>query len=115
LISYNQISLEEYESLKAENNDFKDLQDRFVLEQNKTFVGIFGIKDPIRDAVPPSIVKCNTAGITVRMVTGDNLETAKAIAWEAGILTKDDLDKDGNVKEFACMTGETFWDMCGGL
>lgn len=45
-----------------------------------------GIKDPIREAVPGAVQKCNTAGVRVRMITGDNPATAVAIAKEAGIL-----------------------------
>jgi P-type E1-E2 ATPase len=41
--------------------------------------------------VPGAIIKCNRAGITVRMVTGDNIITAKAIAKEIG-LTKEGED-----------------------
>jgi len=50
---------------------------------------IVGVKDIPRKEVPDAIKKCHRAGIKVRMVTGDNLITAKAIAREVGIL-KDD-------------------------
>jgi Ca2+-transporting ATPase len=56
-------------------------------------IGIFGIKDPIRASVPDSVRRCNLAGINVRMVTGDNIDTAKAIAREAGILKEEDEGK----------------------
>eukprot|EP00271_Cylindrocystis_brebissonii_P003606 TRINITY_DN1476_c0_g1_i1.p1 TRINITY_DN1476_c0_g1~~TRINITY_DN1476_c0_g1_i1.p1 ORF type:complete len:1076 (+),score=253.31 TRINITY_DN1476_c0_g1_i1:223-3450(+) len=52
-----------------------------------TMIGIVGIKDPLRDGVKESVGLCQSAGIKVRMVTGDNLVTAKAIASECGILT----------------------------
>ncbi|KAK8490003.1 hypothetical protein V6N13_133159 [Hibiscus sabdariffa] len=52
-----------------------------------TCIGIVGIKDPVRPGVKESVATCRTAGITVRMVTGDNINTAKAIARECGILT----------------------------
>lgn len=51
-------------------------------------MAIIGVKDIPRKEVPEAIKKCNRAGITVRMVTGDNIITAKAIAKEIG-LTKD--------------------------
>ncbi len=44
------------------------------------------------------------------MVTGDNLDTAKAIALEAGILDPKDIDL-----QYACMDGKTFREACGGL
>ena len=47
---------------------------------------IAGIKDIIRKEVPDAIKLCNTAGVRVRMVTGDNLYTARAIAIECGII-----------------------------
>ncbi|XP_028806922.1 calcium-transporting ATPase 1 [Neltuma alba] len=52
-----------------------------------TCIGIVGIKDPVRAGVRESVAICRAAGITVRMVTGDNINTAKAIARECGILT----------------------------
>ncbi|KAG2501673.1 hypothetical protein HYH03_000176 [Edaphochlamys debaryana] len=51
---------------------------------------IVGIKDPVRQEVPDAVRTCQKAGIVVRMVTGDNIHTAKHIARECGILTTDD-------------------------
>jgi len=56
------------------------------LESELTLVHIVGIEDPLREEVPHSIQVCKQAGIVVRMVTGDNLSTAKAISRKAGIL-----------------------------
>lgn len=52
-------------------------------------LAIVGIKDPLRDEIPVAVEMCNNAGVIVRMVTGDNIQTAIAIAKEAGILDKD--------------------------
>jgi P-type Ca2+ transporter type 2C len=52
-----------------------------------TLLCIFGIKDPVRPGVKDAVKACMSAGIVVRMVTGDNINTAKAIAKECGILT----------------------------
>ncbi|PPR80970.1 hypothetical protein GOBAR_AA39743 [Gossypium barbadense] len=60
-----------------------------------TCLGIVGIKDPVRPGVKESVAICRTAGITVRMVTGDNINTAKAIARECGILTDDGIAIEG--------------------
>ncbi len=51
-----------------------------------TCLGIVGIEDPVRPEVPPAIRQCQNAGITVRMVTGDNVNTARSIATKCGIL-----------------------------
>lgn len=56
------------------------------LETDLTLVSIVGIKDPLRPGVKEAIKRCREAGITVRMVTGDNVDTAVAIARECGIL-----------------------------
>lgn len=48
-----------------------------------------GIKDPLRDEIPNAVELCHKAGVIVRMVTGDNKETAIAISKEAGILERD--------------------------
>ncbi|XP_062196062.1 calcium-transporting ATPase 2, plasma membrane-type-like [Phragmites australis] len=60
-----------------------------------TCIGIVGIKDPVRPGVKESVAICRSAGITVRMVTGDNINTAKAIARECGILTEGGLAIEG--------------------
>ncbi|XP_031483312.1 calcium-transporting ATPase 10, plasma membrane-type-like isoform X1 [Nymphaea colorata] len=60
-----------------------------------TCIGIVGIKDPVRPGVKESVEICRRAGITVRMVTGDNITTAKAIARECGILTDDGVAIEG--------------------
>eukprot|EP00262_Sarcandra_glabra_P021498 TRINITY_DN9151_c0_g1_i1.p1 TRINITY_DN9151_c0_g1~~TRINITY_DN9151_c0_g1_i1.p1 ORF type:complete len:552 (-),score=88.78 TRINITY_DN9151_c0_g1_i1:382-1803(-) len=61
-----------------------------------TFIAVFGIKDPVRPGVKDAVKTCIAAGITVRMVTGDNIHTAKAIAKECGILTDDGLAIEGS-------------------
>ncbi|KAI9669880.1 MAG: hypothetical protein M1831_006915 [Alyxoria varia] len=52
-----------------------------------TFLSVVGIQDPLRPGVAESVADCKRAGVFVRMVTGDNIQTAKAIATECGILT----------------------------
>lgn len=51
-----------------------------------TAIAILGIQDPVRPEVPAAITRCQEAGITVRMVTGDNINTARSIATACGIL-----------------------------
>jgi Ca2+-transporting ATPase len=55
--------------------------------KNMTMLGIFGIQDPVREGVPDAVRQCQRAGVRVRMVTGDNINTAKAIAQQCGIYT----------------------------
>ena len=87
MIAYGDISKQDYEDLRAANNNFKSENDREVLEKALTVIGIYALQDPLRDEIVDSVVKCKSAGINIRMVTGDNLDTAKAIAIEAGIVS----------------------------
>ncbi|KAJ2408850.1 plasma membrane calcium, partial [Coemansia sp. RSA 2531] len=50
-------------------------------------LGIFAIEDPLREGVTDAVRRCQSAGIIVRMVTGDNPLTARAIATQCGIYT----------------------------
>ncbi|GLA30692.1 calcium-translocating P-type ATPase [Aspergillus phoenicis ATCC 13157] len=52
-----------------------------------TWIGLFGIHDPLRPEVTDAIQQCHSAGVKVKMVTGDNLNTALAIAESCGIKT----------------------------
>ncbi|KAJ5163615.1 ATPase P-type K/Mg/Cd/Cu/Zn/Na/Ca/Na/H-transporter [Penicillium coprophilum] len=60
-----------------------------------TWVGVVGIQDPLRPEVPGAIRKCHSAGVQVKMVTGDNVATATAIASSCGIKTEDGLVMEG--------------------
>ncbi|XP_023761585.1 calcium-transporting ATPase 4, plasma membrane-type isoform X2 [Lactuca sativa] len=68
-----------------------------IPETNYTIIAVVGIKDPVRPGVKEAVKTCLDAGIIVRMVTGDNINTAKAIARECGILTADGLAIEGPV------------------
>ncbi|KAL8188526.1 hypothetical protein R6Q57_029814 [Mikania cordata] len=79
---------------------YQDLESGFsadtpIPSTGLTCIGIVGIKDPVRPGVKESVALCRSAGITVRMVTGDNINTAKAIARECGILTDDGIAIEG--------------------
>nr|KAF6359486.1 ATPase plasma membrane Ca2+ transporting 3 [Myotis myotis] len=65
-----------------------------------TCIAIVGIEDPVRPEVPEAIRKCQRAGITVRMVTGDNINTARAIAAKCGIIQPGE--------DFLCLEGKEF-------
>jgi P-type Ca2+ transporter type 2C len=67
------------------------------IEEGLVFLGLLGIDDPPREEVKESIVLCASAGIKVKMITGDNKETARAIAEQIGlkgeILLGEELDE----------------------
>ncbi|KAL9323608.1 hypothetical protein ACSQ67_008465 [Phaseolus vulgaris] len=57
-----------------------------VKDNGLTLLGLVGIKDPCRPGVKKAVEACQNAGVNVKMITGDNVFTAKAIASECGIL-----------------------------
>ncbi|XP_078517527.1 plasma membrane calcium-transporting ATPase 2 isoform X4 [Lissotriton helveticus] len=65
-----------------------------------TCIAVVGIEDPVRPEVPDAIKRCQRAGITVRMVTGDNINTARAIAIKCGIIHPGE--------DFLCLEGKEF-------
>jgi len=70
-----------------ENKIMDDPEDYPEYWEGFTWVCSTGIKDPVRPEVPDAVKAVQTAGVVVRMVTGDHIETAKFIARECGILT----------------------------
>ena len=82
------------------------------VENNLVILGMVGIKDPLRDGIADAVQKCNEGGVRVRMVTGDNKQTAIAIAKEAGILAEDWEPTEGDC---TVMEGKEFREFVGGL
>uniref|UniRef100_A0AAQ5YV71 Calcium-transporting ATPase n=1 Tax=Amphiprion ocellaris TaxID=80972 RepID=A0AAQ5YV71_AMPOC len=88
-----------YRDFPAENGEPQWGNENKVLNE-LTCIAVVGIEDPVRPEVPEAITKCQRAGITVRMVTGDNISTARAIATKCGILTPGE--------DFLCLEGKEF-------
>ena len=77
---------------------YKPNSDKTNLEQDLIFLGIVGMEDPPREEVRGALIMCKRAGIKVKMITGDNRETALSIAKEINlgegeILSGEELDK----------------------
>ena len=78
-----------------------------VKEGGLTFMGIFAISDPIRPDVPDAVKKCQSAGIRVKIVTGDTPGTATEIARQIGLWTSEDTERNRITGvEFAALSDE---------
>jgi len=84
----------------AFREDLKGAFDRENVEKEMTFVGLAGMIDPPREEIEEALERCEKAGIDVKMVTGDNARTARAIGEDVG------LSEDPKV-----VTGEQVQDM----
>ncbi|KAJ6232997.1 calcium-transporting atpase [Anaeramoeba flamelloides] len=84
-----------YRRVDSNTCDEKWLENIDGIEKDLTLLSIVGIKDPVREEVPHAVRESQNAGVTVRMVTGDNIETAKHIAKECGILKEDGVAIEG--------------------
>lgn len=75
--------------------DVEKLPETQDMEQDLTFCGLIGMIDPPREGVKEAVRTCRRAGIKTVMITGDHLQTAKAIAKELGIFKRGDLAIEG--------------------
>ncbi|CAL9089186.1 unnamed protein product, partial [Musa acuminata var. zebrina] len=92
-----------YRHFNLENIPNEEQRNDWLLpEDDLILLAIVGMKDPCRPGVKEAVDLCTHAGVKVRMVTGDNLRTAKAIALECGIL------KDADAPEPILIEGRTF-------
>lgn len=79
--------------------DVEKLPEIQDVEKDLIFCGLIGMIDPPREGVKDAVRTCRRAGIKTVMITGDHLQTAKAIAKELGILKRGDLAIDGETLE----------------
>lgn len=85
-LAYKDFAADELPDMESEDgNPLKDL----------VFLGVVGIQDPVRPGVPEAVQNAVRAGVTTRMVTGDNIITARAIATECGIFTEGGIVMEG--------------------
>ncbi|CAL1386810.1 unnamed protein product [Linum trigynum] len=92
------IAYRSYELEKVPTDD--EALAKWVLpEDSLVLLAIVGIKDPCRPGVKDAVRICTSAGVKVRMVTGDNIQTARAIALECGILGSTAEASEPNVIE----------------
>ena len=132
---YKKLTEEEIKKAREDHpeDDLAFFQD---LAQGLCFAFMVGIRDDNRPDVPEAIKKCHHAGITVRMVTGDNINTAIAISKDVGIIEpsqaaeckriaqyyREQVEKNEDAKRGLqngdnpiALEGEIFRVICGGI
>ncbi|KAK1316267.1 Calcium-transporting ATPase 9, plasma membrane-type [Acorus calamus] len=93
-----------YRLYDMDNVPDEEQREQWVLPDDElVFLAIVGLQDPCRPGVQEAVRLCIHAGIKVRMVTGDNIQTAKAIALECGI-----LDSEAAATEPTLIEGRSF-------
>lgn len=93
-----------------EHDQPKDADVKDIEKTGLTMICIFGIMDIVRPEVPGAVATIQKAGVTVRMVTGDNIVTARAIAVNCNILSPEELED-----ERCTMEGPAFYEKMGEL
>lgn len=114
LLAYKDYDEGEWEDFKAENGGFETLNQQHQVESDLTVVAIFALQDPLRPGIADTADILHRAGINIRMVTGDFIDTATAISKEAHIITDQDKFQEGYDERYACMDGETFRTLISG-
>ncbi|MBA0876829.1 hypothetical protein Goshw_016348 [Gossypium schwendimanii] len=92
--AHKQVPKEEYDDLKEKKK---------LDENNLTLLGLVGIQNPSKPGVKKAVEDCQSAGLNIKMITGDNVFTATATAKECGILK---LDED--MSSCVVVEGEEF-------
>jgi magnesium-transporting ATPase (P-type) len=112
LLAFKEISSERFEA-----SEYKSEEQVARLESDLTLLAILGIEDPLRDGVKEAVQVCQRAGITVRMITGDDIDYARSIGIKAGILKEQEVNFSNkrNYKPYACMLGSDFENIIGGM
>ena len=87
----------------VEDTDTRDCVE-LVADHDLSFLGVVAISDPIRQDVPAAVLKCQSAGIDIKIVTGDTPGTATEIARQIGLWKPEDTERNR-------ITGAAFADL----
>jgi magnesium-transporting ATPase (P-type) len=112
--SYCDMPSENFEHLMREmQGDIDDTHEIEALERDQVFLALVGLKDPVRDNIKKVVSKAAEAGVTVRLISGDNLSTTSAVAVDTGILTNEEFEKVGSGQSGIAMDASEFRQICG--
>lgn len=80
------IAFAQKQVVQVNHESGEEITQEKLQDDGLTLIGIAGLKDPCRPGVTKAVQDCQQAGVNIKMITGDNIFTARAIATECGIL-----------------------------
>lgn len=108
--AYHDLSVNEFEGLMAQmNNEIDTPEEIACFEQELTFLAMIALSDPVRQNIKDIVETVQSSGINIRLISGDNLETTKAVAVDVGILTREEYMNG----EMCAMDADQFRQMVG--
>ena len=96
--------------MQGEIDDNHDIE---ALERDQPFLALVGLKDPVRDNIKDVVNQASEAGVSVRLVSGDNLSTTTAVAVDTGILTAEEFNLVQQGHSEIAMDASKFRQICG--
>ena len=91
--SYTDMNTSAFEAVMREMRGEIDSNEEISkLEQDLTFLALIGLKDPCREQIKETISIASDSGIKIRMCSGDNLNTSVAVAYDCGILSRNEFN-----------------------
>lgn len=108
--AFRDISEDEWAGIQQQLDPTNDQNNLAMLEQDLTFSAVIGLRDPLRNRVEKVMKYCEKGNLTVRIVSGDNVETVKQTAIEAKLINAEVADMEN-----VCMDAAVFREMIGGI
>jgi Ca2+ transporting ATPase len=114
--SYADVNEEDFMSQRESTANFTNEGSIEQLEFNQTFLALIALHDPLRPKIKDTLAYATLSGLNIRLISGDNLETCRALACDVGILTKEQYDTvvPADQSKYA-MEAKDFRDAVGGL
>jgi len=82
-----------------------------VLEEGLTFLALFALADPIRAGAKQAVMWAIANGMNVRMLSGDDIHTARKVGVEVGMVTKEEISHH----KYSHLTGYNFYHEIDGM
>ena len=112
--SYTDMSTSDFEGvMRSMSGEIDSEEEISKLESDQTFLALVGLKDPSRDNIKEIIDIANDSGIKVRMCSGDNLLTSVAVAYDCGILTRNEFNAPADEFDKIAMDASVFREIVG--